>query len=289
MSEKPKSSSDYCHYGSVCFAGNGMSENQESASVQSEEPSFIEISIHSERSARQSEDLRQEQMTGSIEPAEQHPATEVGSRNDEDQVQQLQVFSDSQSDVRQAVVEAPWTSAVVEQQLEMTAHAAARNEDQDNSSRHRQRACCCCISVADECWGSPPFCSAPREVGCVCVTCCFGCDVEEEDLEAHIHCVSGCHLLSEIMKKIEPCVKVRNLTLPSQADMHSRARSLARKAILQLRPAPQHPPRSPRAHLISCVICSSPRRAGPNHRSAVHSGFLSLAGPRARADEGPGG
>eukprot|EP00291_Cryptomonas_curvata_P017393 CAMPEP_0172164238 /NCGR_PEP_ID=MMETSP1050-20130122/7732_1 /TAXON_ID=233186 /ORGANISM="Cryptomonas curvata, Strain CCAP979/52" /LENGTH=194 /DNA_ID=CAMNT_0012834549 /DNA_START=86 /DNA_END=667 /DNA_ORIENTATION=+ len=186
-----------------------MTEQQASTSVPSEEPSFIAISLNSDRSTRQSEVSRQEQMTGSIEPAEQHVDTEVGSQNHEDQVQQLQVFSDSQNDVPHAVVEAPWTGALVEQQLEMTAHAAAaRYEDEDNSSRHRQRTCCCCISAADECWGSPPFCSAPREVGCVCVTCCFGCDIEEEDLEAHIHCVSGCHLLREIIQKVEPCIKL---------------------------------------------------------------------------------
>jgi hypothetical protein len=263
MSEKPKSSPDYCHHGSVCYAGNVMSEIQASTGVQSEEPSFVDISLHSERSARQSEESRQEQMTGSIEPAEQHPDTEVGSQNPEDQVQRLQVFSDSQNDVRQAIVEAPWTGASVEQQLEMTAHPAARYEDEDNSSRPRQRACCCCISVADECWESPPICSAPREVGCACVTCCFGCDIEEEDLEAHIRCVSGCHLFMEIMQKVEPCIKVRNLTLTSQAEAKEgpchyvgRNRHSSRRRLCD----------HPHPALFFYAVCSSPRCDGPKRR-----------------------
>jgi hypothetical protein len=251
-----------------------MSENQASASVQSEGPSFIEVSLNSERAARHSEVSRREQMTGAIELAEQRTELGDGLQNRLQQSQELQEVSDSQNSVRQLVPQAPWTSAVVEQQLDMMPHAAARYDDEDSSSRHRQRASCCCIGGVEECWGSPPFCSATREVGCVCATCCFGCDIEEEDLEAHIQCINFCHLLREVMQKVEPCVKVSN-----PISLHQRPQA---RIILPNRPPPIFPRHSGIAKPSSLRMARGPLECGRGRR-------IECAAERRRARAGLAG
>mmetsp|Transcript_87371 Transcript_87371/g.232826 ORF Transcript_87371/g.232826 Transcript_87371/m.232826 type:complete len:255 (+) Transcript_87371:105-869(+) len=66
------------------------------------------------------------------------------------------------------------------------------------SSGFRTRSCCCkplCI------------CGTRENDSCELPWWCCG-DIDDEDLDGHLRCVHICHIISELMRKIEPCVKL---------------------------------------------------------------------------------
>ena len=114
------------------------------------------------------------------------------------------------TDIQVAVQYSIAPSSFIEQQLEMVVSPetvpATRHEDHDASSGRRPGTWFCCRNARDAC--SQHFCSMPRGAIC-CPPNLLVCEIDDEDLEAHLHCMRGCYVFSEIIRKIEPCEKVR--------------------------------------------------------------------------------
>ena len=181
---------------------NGSSEIQESAASESRDSfSYQEDSI---TEAPLSHQQHVRSMTDQIEPAERPSTADIDILDQSSETPRMfpSVPNRHQDSL---IIENP--GPLTEPQLVMASRprdtATSREDEVSSAGWHRNRCCCCVVSERCCCGGQAAL-SASFPAGCICT----GCEIEDEDLEAHMHCMRGCYVFAEIMRRVEPCVKV---------------------------------------------------------------------------------
>jgi hypothetical protein len=204
MDQKPRFSPDYLH-GNVVFMTNESGEVQESADFENRSSPISHAELTQELPVP---DQQLRLMIDCIEPAERPSTSEVHVDIRSHFSESSRVYPSSLeyvSDVQAA--DTPWP--IMEPQLEMASRSNnnefAIREDDENSNRWHPSRCCCWFR-SERSFGVEHH-APPSLFPASCI--CQGCEIEDENLETHLHCVRGCYIFAEIMRNIEPCVKVR--------------------------------------------------------------------------------